>query len=94
MQPIGQLSPVLPSLPVLPEELILEPESRSQPKLPPGVPVEAIPFLQEVGYLEPDALRVGDPAPDVPFYTPEGETLFLSRFQGLAPVVLVFGSHT
>ena len=62
--------------------------------LPPGVPEEAVPFLQEVGYLEADTLSVGDPAPDLPLYTLEGAEVRLSRFRGESPVVLVFGSHT
>lgn len=62
--------------------------------LPADIPPEAASFLEEVGYLEPDALTVGAAAPDVPFYTPEGEEFRLSRFRGVAPVVLVFGSHT
>ncbi len=62
--------------------------------LPPGIPPEAVPFLRSVGYFEPDPVKVGDPAPDVPFYTPEGEEVRLSRFRGETPVVLVFGSHT
>lgn len=62
--------------------------------LPSGVPEEAVPFLQEVGYLEADALAVGDVAPDLPLYTLEGAEVRLGRFRGHSPVVLVFGSHT
>ncbi len=62
--------------------------------LPPGIPPEAVPFLEEVGYLEPDPLQPGDPAPEVPLYTPEGERFDLARLAGVSPVVLVFGSHT
>ena len=51
-------------------------------------------FLAAVGYFEPDLLRVGDAAPDVPLYTLEGEEVRLQRFTGDRPVVLVFGSHT
>ena len=65
-----------------------------RPDLPPGVPVEAASFVQEVGYLEADLLAVGDPTPDVPFFTPEGEEFRLDRFRGVTPVVLIFGSHT
>ena len=33
--------------------------------LPPGVPLEAAAFLQEVGYLQPDRLQVGDAVPQL-----------------------------
>lgn len=33
--------------------------------LPPGVPLEAAAFLQEVGYLQPDRLQVGDTVPQL-----------------------------
>ena len=61
---------------------------------PADIPAEAIPFLEKVGYLEPDTLSVGDPAPDVPLYTPDGEEIRLGRLRGVAPVVLIFGSYT
>ena len=32
-------------------------------ELPSDIPVEAIPVLEKVGYLEPDRLRVGDVVP-------------------------------
>ncbi len=62
--------------------------------LPPGVPEHARPFLDEVGYLQPDSLSVGDAAPRVPFYTTDGEQIYLDRFHDRSAVVLVFGSHT
>jgi thyroxine 5-deiodinase len=62
--------------------------------LPSGVPPEAAPFLEEVGYLAPDPVAVGDAAPDVPFFTPDGEEVRLGRLRGERPVILVFGSHT
>jgi hypothetical protein len=61
--------------------------------LPTDIPAEAVPFLEEVGYLEPDRLSLGDPAPDVPLYTPDGETS-LSRLRDGRPAVLIFGSYT
>ena len=62
--------------------------------LPPDIPPDALPFLREMGYLDPDPLSEGDPAPDVPLYTPEGEEVRLSRWWAEHPVVLVFGSYT
>lgn len=69
-------------------------KSKTPANLPPGVPPEAVPFLREVGYLEADSVAVGAPAPDVPFYTVDGEEFRLSRLRGVSPVVLIFGSHT
>jgi hypothetical protein len=69
-------------------------EGNAHRHLPSDIPAGALPFLKDAGYLEPDRLSVGDEAPDVPFYTPEGEEVRLSRFRGVSPVVLVFGSHT
>jgi hypothetical protein len=75
----------------LPESQALE---RSTRNLPPGIPDEAVPFLDEIGYLEADTLRVWDPAPDVPLFTPAGEEVRLARLGNECPVVLVFGSYT
>lgn len=68
------------------------PLPRRQP--PSDIPPEALPFLEEVGYLETDSLAVGDLAPDVPLYTAEGEVVNLRHFPERRPVVLIFGSHT
>ena len=62
--------------------------------LPGDIPAEAVPFLEEMGYLEPDRLSVGVPAPDVPLLTPHGEELRSSQLSGSRPVVLIFGSYT
>jgi hypothetical protein len=62
--------------------------------LPPGVPAKAAPFLQEVGYLEPDRLSVGDTAPDVSGFTPNGDAVSLSRCWSDRPAVLIFASYT
>ncbi len=62
--------------------------------LPPEIPAEAVAVLDAVGFLEPDTLAVGGPAPDVPLYTPEGERLLLREMRGERPLVLVFGSYT
>jgi hypothetical protein len=62
--------------------------------LPAGVPAEAVPFLQEVGYLEPDHLSIGEWAPDVPVFMPEGDAVPLSRCWAERPAVLIFASYT
>lgn len=62
--------------------------------LPPEIPPEAVAVLDAVGFLKPDTLAVGDPAPDVPLYTLEGERQALREMCGERPLVLVFGSYT
>ncbi len=62
--------------------------------LPPEIPAEAVPFLREVGYLEPDALGVGDPAPDAPVTTLAGDLVRLAACWRERPAVLIFGSYT
>jgi hypothetical protein len=62
--------------------------------LPSDIPAEAVPFLESVGYLEPDALRPGDPIPDLPLFTPSGEAVRLRALGGGRPLVLIFGSYT
>jgi hypothetical protein len=62
--------------------------------LPPDIPPEAVPFLTEMGYLEPDRLAAGDAAPDVELETLEGRAIRLSDYWQEQPVVLIFGSYT
>jgi hypothetical protein len=69
-------------------------ERVSTTSLPPGVPAEAVPYLQEVGYLEPDGLAVGEPAPDAPVFTPEGDMVPLRHCWDERPAVLIFASYT
>lgn len=66
----------------------------SRPSLPPDIPAEAAPFLLAAGYLEPDRLSAGDPAPDVSLCTLDGAPVRLAEFWKSAPVVLIFGSYT
>jgi hypothetical protein len=55
-------------------------------------PAEAMSAMKK---REPQAPKVGDPAPDFELASPDGkETVRLSSFEGRAPVVLVFGSYT
>lgn len=47
------------------------------------------------GERRPDALKVGDFAPDFTLPDPTGKTsISLSNFRGKKPVVLIFGSYT
>lgn len=68
--------------------------SGDRPNLPADVPPEALPFLAQAGYLEPDRLAVGAPAPDPPLWTMTGTPFLLSRLRGVQPMVLIFGSYT
>lgn len=62
--------------------------------LPADIPSEAIPFLQEAGWLEADQLAVGSPAPDVPLFTLDGVPTRLGGAWVEKPAVLIFGSYT
>lgn len=62
--------------------------------LPGDVPPEAVPFLQEMGYLLPDTLTEGHPAPDVPLHRPEGGLVRTPELWSQRPAVLIFGSYT
>jgi hypothetical protein len=62
--------------------------------LPPDIPPEAVPFLEEMGYLQADALKVGDPAPRLTLTRLEtGEPVQIGADASL-PTVLIFGSYT
>jgi hypothetical protein len=69
------------------------PETPPQP-LPAGIPDEALPFLQEMRWLDPDPLQAGDPAPDLPLYTPERREVRLRELWSERPAALIFGSYT
>jgi hypothetical protein len=63
--------------------------------LPPDVPPEVVGFLQEMGYLEPDRLQVGDAAPVLTLARLHGaETVILGAPDAARPTVLIFGSYT
>jgi hypothetical protein len=62
--------------------------------LPPGVPPEAVDFLNEMGYLEADRLQVGGLAPDVPLLPVGGELLRTPELWRERSVVFIFGSYT
>ncbi len=64
------------------------------PELPPDIPDEALAYLQRVGYLDADPLRLGDPAPDAPLAYPGGRPETLHGFRRGRPLALVFGSYT
>jgi hypothetical protein len=62
--------------------------------LPANLPPEAVPFLREHGFMDPDRLAADAVAPDAPLYTLEGtESTLLAKGSG-RPLVLIFGSYT
>jgi hypothetical protein len=62
--------------------------------LPPDIPLEAVGFLEQMAYFEPDRLHVGAEAPDVPLLHPDGTPARTSALWQARPVVLIFGSYT
>ena len=64
-------------------------------ELPPDIPPEAVKFLQEIGYLQADRLRVGmTPPPLVLTDLDNGSLVKVGESDALLPTVLVFGSYT
>lgn len=63
--------------------------------LPSDIPSEAIPFLEEMGYLEPDRLRVGELSPRLTLSDLHREyTVEIGAPDATQPTVLIFGSYT
>ncbi len=63
--------------------------------LPSDIPQEAIPILNEMGYLEPDRLKVGDIAPRLTLTRLDsGEAQEIGASNVPLPTVLIFGSYT
>jgi len=63
--------------------------------IPSDIPAEALPVLQEMGYLEPDRLSVGDrvrPLTLAPLHG--GEPVTVGASDAGRPTVLIFGSYT
>jgi hypothetical protein len=67
---------------------------REGSSLPGEIPPEAVPFLREAGYLEPDPLSPGDAAPDGALTTLDGAGAALAALWRRGPAVLIFGSYT
>jgi hypothetical protein len=64
-------------------------------KLPSDIPTEAVPILEEMGYLEPDTLHVGDQAPCLTLtLLSTSEEVVVGAPDASLPTVLVFGSYT
>jgi hypothetical protein len=64
-------------------------------ELPPDIPPEAVNFLQEIGYLQADRLRVGmTPPPLVLTSLEDGPPIKIGRPDTTLPTVLIFGSYT
>lgn len=63
--------------------------------LPSDIPPEAIPFLQEMGYLESDQLHVGDSSPQITLSDlAMTNTTVIGATDSPQPTVLIFGSYT
>ena len=63
--------------------------------LPSDIPEEAIPVLEEMGYLEPDRLKVGDVAPRLILtHLSSGKQTAIGETDAVLPCVLIFGSYT
>lgn len=63
--------------------------------LPSDIPSEAIPILEEMGYLEEDRLKVGDSVPCLTLTNLlSGVPTRIGEPNALLPTVLVFGSYT
>jgi hypothetical protein len=62
--------------------------------LPAGIPSEAVPFLRDRGYLDPERLSAGAAAPDAPLYRLDGRPTTLLAHLAERPLVLIFGSYT
>lgn len=80
----------------LPETSLPE---EATPDLPPGIPPEAAPFLREMGYLQPDRLKVGGVAPRLALNrlnpnSAADSSVEIGSPNAFLPTVLIFGSYT
>jgi hypothetical protein len=71
-----------------------EEKNPSAVSLPPDVPPETAAFLQAMGYLDADRLRVGDPVPRLSLKLLESEGTVSLGGPTAQPTVLIFGSYT
>jgi hypothetical protein len=62
--------------------------------LPPDIPPETAAFLQAMGYLDADRLRVGDPVPPLQLKRMERVGTVRLGVPTTQPTVLIFGSYT
>jgi hypothetical protein len=61
--------------------------------LPPDIPAEALSYLQQIGYLDADRLKVGDPVKPMVLMPLDGdEPVFIPG--EVRPTALVFASYT
>ena len=67
-------------------------------ELPPDIPPEAVSFLQEIGYLQADRLRIGMTPPLLVLTAlkegEEGSPVVIGAADAALPTVLIFGSYT
>jgi hypothetical protein len=63
--------------------------------IPDDIPAEAVPFLQEMGYLEPDRLQVGDRVTPLALTALQSEEMVVvGAPEAPRSTVLIFGSYT
>jgi hypothetical protein len=68
---------------------------KSAVALPADVPAEALPVLQEMGYLEPDRIGVGDRVRPLTLESLHGgDSVTVGAPDAARPTVLIFGSYT
>lgn len=63
-------------------------------ELPSDIPVEAIPVLERVGYLEPDRLRVGDVVPKFSLHGLNSDETMVIGEASDKMTSLIFASYT
>jgi len=62
--------------------------------LPPGVPPEAVPFLEQMNYFGDEVLAVGDKPPVLTLSNVAGTDRVSIGGEKRLPNVLIFGSYT
>lgn len=63
--------------------------------IPDDIPAEVVPFLQEMGYLDPDRLQVGDQVTPLALTALQSkDTILVGAPDAPRPTVLIFGSYT
>ena len=66
----------------------------NNPNSIPPTPPEAMHFLQKIGYLEPDRLKVGDKTPEIILQKLDQSGSVTLGISQSRPVALIFGSYT
>jgi hypothetical protein len=63
-------------------------------QLPADIPPDAAPFLERMGFFEPDRIRPGDAVTPLVLHTVEGKTVELDALYRERGLALFFGSYT